>query len=538
MRRFCGALLHYRPRVLTLVVLVAVAAVLVLANLSDEVARRRAPTSPAETLAELRAQLRFDAREPPRRDWPGSAMWNVSYGWPLLWHQYVAMQAGYGMAIVGECRGTGRRAGNVAMWFVMLAAPAATCEWLLRRYRPRLRWSLRTMLVAIGLVAAGCGWFVAARNRSDVQDPLIAEIERRNDRVWVKRWGPDWLDVVGADRLRRQIIGAEPRQGLGDEEIEALLARLAPLPKLRYLFADVGSWTPGIAAALDDMRHLRTLSLDISDPTPGLADALGKLLADKRDLRALEITFFFWTEDGDQEAISEDFLTSISKLTQLESLSVQSSTTVGECLARLKGLTNLKSLTLVLGDQSRPPSSISSLTVLPRLERLELRGLNVGDGDLRCLADLPRLKSLDLTGTAVTGAGLADFASLKSLEELFIDGEMLSGLGPDSLSALERLRALHIVGFQGVASPEKAIGRDQLQYMSAGETVGCLNTLEALRKSKPELVIDGDCYSQIWPGPGLKPSESDAANPSRLIGSRRALDQWKQEQAKKASGSK
>jgi hypothetical protein len=535
MRPSWKGLSRYRPRLLTLAVLAVVAAVLVLANLSDEVGARRAQTSPAATLAELRAQLNFDAREPPRSKWPYSGMWNVSYGWPLLWHQYVGMQAGNGMAIVGEFHSAGRLAGNVAMWLVMLAAPAAMCEWLLRRYRPRLRWSLRTMLVAIGLVAICCGWFVSAHNQAKIEDPLIKEIDARGGQVWVERWGPDWFDIIGADSLRRRIIGAEivvdeVDYDEGDAETtERLLKRLASRTSLQRVdLFDVNRWTPGMTAALGEMRQLQVISIGFGgDETPAdIGQSLAKILSDKSSLRAVTIDYA-WTDDGGEQALRE-LLAAIGKVPQLESLSLKSTMIASQDLAALAGATNLKSLTLEdvvvdPGDADDDPPLLVGMPPLPGLEALDLHGSDVSDRDLRFLAHLRQLKSLNLAGTRVTGEGLAQLASLKSLEGLAINGEMVSDMGRESLRAVGHLRALHIDETLGM--PKRKVARYR-------------KTLADLRKSNPELAIDGKIDALSWPGHGTKPSDRNAANRSPMWSARWALRQWKQEEAKQASGSK
>jgi hypothetical protein len=168
-RRLFAVFSRYRPRVLTLAVLAAIGAVIVLANLSEGYSLREATNAPL-----IPANLEFDLTEPRDRAsgqrYP--VLYNMSYGWPLLWRQYVigiGMQVGVAIGVAGECYSVSRLAGNMAIWLTMLALPAGICEWLVRRYRPRLRFSLRTMLAAMGLAAALCGWSVAVRNRAAVQ---------------------------------------------------------------------------------------------------------------------------------------------------------------------------------------------------------------------------------------------------------------------------------------------------------------------------------------------------------------------------------
>src|SRR5579863_2914880 len=90
------ALSRYRPRVMTLLVLLVIGALLVLGNLTDEVHPRRAP----QVLSE--ADLTFDVRGPPefQGDLQSALLVAVSKGWPFLWSQYV-FQRGYGVVTVG-----------------------------------------------------------------------------------------------------------------------------------------------------------------------------------------------------------------------------------------------------------------------------------------------------------------------------------------------------------------------------------------------------------------------------------------------------
>src|SRR6185437_10821911 len=113
------ALSRLRPRVLTVLLLLVVAGLLVLANLSDEFKQR---DGSLQTISI--AGLAFDLREPASEVWPYPEMSNLSYGWPLLWRQYV-VATGPVEGVLGEYRSSRRLAGNLAMWLGMLALPAA-----------------------------------------------------------------------------------------------------------------------------------------------------------------------------------------------------------------------------------------------------------------------------------------------------------------------------------------------------------------------------------------------------------------------------
>jgi hypothetical protein len=540
MRPSLKRLCHYRPRFLTLIVFAAVAAMLVLANMSDDVHMRRLPAPPAKDADDSRARLRFDAREASVNDWVGGSPYNVSYGWPLRWRQYV-VGIGFRRAMYGELHSAGRLAANAGMWLVIVIAPVATCEWLARRYRPRLRWSLRTMLAAVGIVAACCGWFVSVRNRLKIEGPLIADIGGWIGDVWVERWGPDWLELVGADSLRRRVIGADLREGY-DQEVEELLERLAGLPDLQYLLVNVDQWTPGMTAALARMRRLRTLSVEVggADTPQILRDALTDILADKPDLRTLSIRLGSWNVSAPEQT-SPVFLTAICNVTQLESLRLESAAIPINSLPLLAGLANLKAITfenvaIDFDDPAGAPSLLAYLPVLSRLEALRVLQSGIGDGDLHHLQNLPNLKLLHLTRTGATRSGSATLASLESLEELAIDGDMVSAEALSNLQKLNRLHSLRIEGFSGRSRPGDALDPDQLAhmaYMPKDERLGSFDALTALRRSKPDLVIEGYSAFDDWVDRVVVPLRYKELNYGPVQRARSLVRHWKETQANK-----
>ena len=148
-RRSIAAFARYRPRVLTLLLAALVAAPLLLANLTGELGARRVPAGSLPTRevgrialgnalnSDLKLTIDFDLREPDAEDRSAdNSLPCMSYGWPLLWRQYLIV-GGYGWSVVGETYSGLRLALDAAIWLVLLAGPAACCEWLLRRYRPR-----------------------------------------------------------------------------------------------------------------------------------------------------------------------------------------------------------------------------------------------------------------------------------------------------------------------------------------------------------------------------------------------------------------
>lgn len=481
---------HYRPRVLTVAVFVAVAAMIVLANLS------------------------FD------KGWMQGFGFK-SYGWPLIWHRYVSARSTGGVATVARCYSASRLASNVAMWLTFLTALPGACECLLRRYQPRPRWRLRTMLIGMGLAAALCSWFAVLRDRAELQDQVIATVPGRYPHVVkVERWGPKWLDLLGADRYRRDIVayGYPQMKIRADEDGEKLLRQLAALPKLRKLLFEFDRLTPGMVAALNGMRHLRCLDIqchfddgDDHNDSKNRPDAILPPIGNLSQLETLSIediaidseslaglanlkTLLISNDPFGDKRTSPECYSAIGQLPQLERLIVWDAKLSGESLACLVGLSNLKSLQLSVVDADEP-SLLDRLPMLPRLESLELAHSVVRDHDLHHVARLPRLKSLGLERTNITGAGLAVLAPLESLEELTI-GDAVSATALESLRSLKHLKKLHLSQTGGLLLNTRyttlMLDNGYYRKVPTDEADDFRRAVEALRQARPGIVIDGD----------------------------------------------
>lgn len=532
-RRLFAAFSRYRPRVLTLCVLALIASTIALANSSEELSSRmtdpmklRFPPSPSE--------LEFDLGEPLAAGQASAVLTNMSYGWPFVWHQYV-IQVGIPfapIAVVGENYSVGRLAGNVAIWLVLLALPAATCEWLLRR----LRFSLRSMLVAVGLAAALCGWFAVARNRANVQDALIAS----HGAIWIERWGPKWLEFIGADRYCRRIVASEldVSDDDDDRESEALFEQLSQLPDLRYLSLEMDHLNPRRIKALSRLRRLETLWIGVSELTGDSGKALGAALGGMRRLRTLTIAPSTYGISDDDEGIPRECLSAIGAMNRLEHFRLEGRAIAREDLGLLAGMTNLKSLALeVFSSESDQGASNASLPagfpLLPRLEVLDLSGSDLGDDDLRCLAALPNLRALNLVSTTVTEKRLAELARTESFEELAIGlaGGTAWAAGIEALIQIKSLKRLHIEGI-GADDLQSDQLRDQLSRDLPEEEIDkWLRAIAALRKAKPELVIDGDLKAFDWPVEQMPARWVKPDNSVAKTFAREAVRIWKEQQA-------
>ncbi|HUY91495.1 MAG TPA: hypothetical protein VMV10_22335 [Pirellulales bacterium] len=479
--------LRWRPRITTLLALALVLALIVLVNLS------------------------FDVSPGPR-----SLAEYSNYGWPLIWYWRVYIGfPGLAPPYEESDYSAAALAGNLALWLTMLAATAFAWERLTRRYPPRLRFSLRTMLAGVALTAALCGWYVAARDRADKQDAFVEWLAQlqgydddslgdwsgfEEDGVYVERRGPKWLGVIGADRLCRHIVGVRVATLYSNNEPEEnreLFKRLARLPSLRFLDLEPDTdphspreLIPEMTAILGEMQQLRMLNFQC-----------------RGDYRLRNLDEYPQSTSN----AAHEYLAAIGKLTRLERLRLSISTDSSRDLACLSDLTNLKTLALDIylfndraaeefddRESDRGPRVLGRLPVLPRLEELDLHNTPVGDEDLGRLAGFDRLKSLHLSLTSVSDAGLAKLAPLESLEEVAIDAQIATAAGFEALVGLKHLRKVHIAIWiaiwqvDGDRSASLTLDNGQELAVAPSELDRIRRAIEALRQSHPGIVIDGN----------------------------------------------
>jgi hypothetical protein len=360
----------------------------------------------------------------------------IEFGWPKVWYWKMTMSS----SSPGEFRfSAAHLAMNMVVWIAAGLPIVVARETFLRHVQVRFRWSLRTMMAVIAIIAVGCAWYSSARNRASMQDPLIAELEE-SGAVQLERWGPQWFDLLGIDHLRRRIVGV--RFDVFDQSPRDLLNR-ACLPGLRWLDFRHAELTPAVAESLAGMKELRMLVLrgrDIDD----------QVLEHVARLKGLEIL------DLSNSVVTDDGLTHLAGLRNLEALYLADTTVRGRGLKSLAPLEKLRVLDLSRLNQNFGSAILENLPPLPRLEFLDLSA-TVGRGEsLRPLAKLPLLRTLKISGVYPTGERLDDISKIESLEELVVDV------------------SVHEWGF----------------------------ALEAVRHPKPRIVVDstGDARFRLWRG--------------------------------------
>lgn len=272
-------------------------------------------------------------------------------------------------------------AGNIAAWCAVLAAAALLGEFARRRFWPRLQWNLRVMLVALGACCAFLAWCAALHRHATRQDAIIAQIHAIDGGVHLKRWGPRWLNLLGADPYRRNVVGV----ALGYVEQPA---NLLPVLKL-----------------MPSLPGLRRLDLD------GIA-------------------------------LTEAEVAELAHLTNLQELFLND-TGIGDAdLARLRGLSNLR--LLHLGGCPISDDALAHLDSFTRLESLYLSATAIRGHGLKHLSQLPRLRLLDLAHSHVEPEALRSISGLQALEELYLDCTAIHDAAAIPRPRLPRLRLLDL----------------------------------------------------------------------------------------------
>lgn len=304
----------------------------------------------------------------------------------------------------------------------------------IRRLVPRFR--LRTLLVAVAIIGVGCAW-VGDRYMRGRREHAAVDALRRGGIVLIgydyeyditRKYKGFGVGKPNAPRWLRQILGEEFFSHVVNVTTDPLegasvFTNLKDLPDLQVLVLRGKRRYNGPA------RY---------NSPPGYVDKLNDS--------------------------SIAFLSKLSGLKQLKSLSIEDCTVTDRGLAHLDGLPYLEELTLSATDCSG-----SGLMFLPTPERLKnlrivgqtnddamavlgrLRGLesldiymeHVGTATMRRISNLKELRFLSLTGAPTGDEQLRCVARMKNLEVLQLDIWSATDDGVNKLAAMKKLSHLY-----------------------------------------------------------------------------------------------
>jgi hypothetical protein len=273
------------------------------------------------------------------------------------------------------------------------------------------RFSLRSLLVVVTLLAMGLSWFVywreGKRREAAAGDWVlhhggsIAEFHSReatNPSWWVR-----CLAETLPDRCLRTVTYVDFLKDPTDADLEVL----RDLPNLKQLnLNNAARVTPARLAPLAKMRNLEVLYLM---KTPVGDDGL----AHARNLHGLKE---LWIEETGITDASVPWIASNPQLTHLDLDGAQITDKSAALLAKLENLE-----VLALRDTRITSRGLVEIAKLPRLKHLYLLRTAVDDEGLRHLAKIESLNTLDVRLTRVTAAGREEFQRARPecrLEEL------------------------------------------------------------------------------------------------------------------------
>jgi hypothetical protein len=308
---------------------------------------------------------------------------------------------------------------------------------------PRLRFSLRTLLIITVLVAIPSAWLGKHWLRTRVQRPMVAKIKANGGQVYYdyqsdrknfdsSKTPPGWAPLramlgddffatvkvaIYGNNFPPQIIDIEFEQLSDLEQIyinakkvpETTIAKLASLKKLNSLVLADYNYRPEVFRKLADcpsLTHLTVFS--------------GSLTSEHlRELKSFAmLTNFQWTN----APLTDDGLLAICELRKLKSLDL-----------------------LWSGGRKAPPLTargFQGLAQLQELEQLKLSG--PADDAMAAIAKLPNVHSVQLWADELTDAGMLHLASLTKLVELKSDSELITDAGLVGLSKLQKLVSLEL----------------------------------------------------------------------------------------------
>ena len=163
-------------------------------------------------------------------------------------------------------------------------------------------------------------------------------------------------------------------------------------------------------------------------------------------------------------------------------------THVGDAeLTQIAERTDLETLELYSVDCSETVLK-RSLENLPRLRKLRIEGMSIGDETIQAIAAIEKLEVLNLPETRMTDESLAMFSRLPSLQLLRFGSREVSDVGIAKLRNAKALRFLHLLNVPVSDQGLRAFhGFPQLEslYIDGGNETD--EGIQALLASNPEL---------------------------------------------------
>jgi hypothetical protein len=343
---------------------------------------------------------------------------------------------------------------------------------------PRLRFSLRMLLIVTGVLGVFLGWLgnvcihtrhqrqVVARIRAAGGECGLANLLSDDDAaMWQKllRW------VVDDDAFAH-VVGVyfDPYTVVSDDELDVL----TEVPRLQVLELCGPRITDKGLAHIGNLSQIKRLTLyETQVTTTGLsAFPIGKNLEE------------LYLGGG---TVNDASLKDINRLTNLRLLAIHRSSAITDAsMTHLANHGRLKVLEVF--KTSITDKGLVNLRSLPQLRELTLNSTLISDTGLRQLAELPRLKRLSLQDTPIGDAGLAELSRLHGVEELNLLSTTITDSGMLHLAKLRELRRLNLLQTAVTDAGLRDLGTlNKLEWLSVGPNV-TFDGANELRRSLPK----------------------------------------------------
>ena len=267
------------------------------------------------------------------------------------------------------------------------------------RHGTMLRFSLRSLLVVVTLLAVGLGWFAYWRDAKRREEAArewvlhhgggVGQVDGREMSqrpLWVQR-----LALVLPEECLRTVYYVDFPKDTTDADLEVL----RDLPNLTQVnLNEAASITPAGLAPLAELPRLEVLYLN---QTPARDEGL----AHARHLHGLKE---IWIEHTGITDASIPWIASNPALTHLDLDGARITDKSAPLLAKLQNLE-----VLALRGTHITSRGVAELARLPRLKHLYLKETAVDDEGLQHLAKIKTLETLDVRRTRVTDAGKKRF---------------------------------------------------------------------------------------------------------------------------------
>jgi hypothetical protein len=246
-------------------------------------------------------------------------------------------------------------------------------------FRWRFRFTIRSLLAMMVVVAIPCSWMAVAMQNAERQRRAVEAISKSGGSV-------AYDFELEVDRIIARLEGASAKP-----------------PEPRRLSELLGN---GFFADVDAIYLVGARMTDI-----GMTCLKPLLQITYVDLRKTDI--------------SDAGLTNLDGLSQLETLDFRETRVKGAGLEGLKGLRRLRQL--YLGRTPTNDAGLLAVGSLIQLRNLDLQFTKITDVGLEHLKPLSELTNLDIAHTAVTDAGLEHLAGLPKLTKLNLSWTHTSG---------------------------------------------------------------------------------------------------------------